>query len=82
MATTRHDIAVWLQRGKDQNATHMIVVCDTFNWEDYPVYVLPGEDPREKETRYDGKDMQKIMEVYSFSLDLDMQLNEHRASHY
>ena len=82
MATTREDISRWLQEGKERGATHMIVVCDTFDWEDYPVYVLPGENVREKAAEYDGKEMQKIMEVYSLSQDLEAQLDEHRAGHY
>ena len=82
MATTREDISRLLQEGKEWGATHMIVVCDTFDWEDYPVYVLPGENVREKAAEYDGKEMQKIMEVYSLSQDLEAQLDEHRAEHY
>ncbi len=60
----------------------MIVVCDTFDHEDYPVYVKPGEDVRKKYAEYDGPNMQRVMEVYALHLDLESQLNEHRAKHF
>lgn len=82
MVTKREDITRWFHEGQEQGATHIIVVCDTFDWEDYPVYVASDEDVREKKAEHDGKDMQKVMEVYSLSLDLQAQLNEHRAFNY
>jgi hypothetical protein len=81
MGTTQADIREWLTRGKDKGATHMIVVCDTFDHEDYPVYVMPGEVARDKHAEYNGKDMQRVMEVYSYGHDLEQQLAEHRAFH-
>ncbi|MBI1957129.1 MAG: hypothetical protein HYS44_01585 [Candidatus Niyogibacteria bacterium] len=77
MATTKEDIAGWFREGQQQGATHMIVACDTFDWEDYPVFVMPGEDVREKAAEHE-----KVMEVYSLSQDMDAQLNEYRAFHY
>ena len=41
------DIIKWLKEGNDGSNSHMIVVCDTFSWEDYPVYVKRGEDVKE-----------------------------------
>jgi hypothetical protein len=77
MATTREEIRGWFLEGKKQGATHMIVACDTFDWEDYPVYVSPQENVQEK-----AAGQEKIMEVYSMSMDMEMQLNEGRAFHY
>ena len=51
MAATRNDIKRWLAEARAQGATHMIVVCDTYDWEDFPVYVRPEEDVREVEKR-------------------------------
>jgi len=62
--------------------THMIVVCDTFSWEDYPVFVTRDQDVREVEAEYDDVNMQRIMEVYSLSMDIEKQLAEKRAFHY
>ena len=52
-----------------------------FPQEDYPVYVMPGEDVREKIDAYNGDDMQEVIEVYSMKLDIEQQLDEHRAFH-
>lgn len=83
------EIQRWLEDGKANGATHMLVVCDTYDFEDYPVYVYPPEkksqynetDVNRAFQRYNQKNMQKVMEVYSFDLSLKSQLNEHRAMH-
>lgn len=54
MGTTREDITGWLHRGQEKGATHMIVVCDTFDWSDYPVFVMPGEAAREIAEKNNG----------------------------
>jgi len=80
--TTRADIERWLKAGKSSRATHMIVVCDTFSYEDYPVYVMPGENVKEKESEYNEKNMQRVMKIYSFSKDLKKQLKKNRNFDY
>ena len=82
MAATKEDLKRWFDSALRQKATHMIVVCDTFDWDDYPVYVLTGEDVREKAKEFDGRNMQKIMEVYSMALPMDDQMAERRAFHW
>lgn len=79
MGTTKEDIEGWIKEGQNKSATHLIVVCDTFDWEDYPVYVMPGEDVRLKYASHNGPNMQKVMEVYNLSKDIKTQLNQHRA---
>ena len=79
MGTTKEDIQGWIKEGQDKGATHLIVVCDTFEYEDYPVYVMPGEDPIIKYNSYNGSNMQKVMEVYNLHKDLNKQLGQHRA---
>ncbi len=79
MSTTQKDIKEWLQRAKKNKATHVIVVCDTFDWEDYPVEVKSTENIHKRIAEYDGKNMQKIMEVYNLNLDIEKQLNEGRS---
>ncbi len=81
MAATENDIRGWLLRGKEEGATHAIIVCDTFSWEDYQVYVQSGEQVREVVAKYNGKNIQKVMEVYNLALDIDAQLREGKAWH-
>lgn len=73
--TTRKDISTWFDRGIKQNAMFMFVICDTFDWEDYPVYAISIEGAKEKYARY-PYDMQKIMEVYDLRRDKMTQINK------
>lgn len=83
MATTQSDIRQWLRAAKAKGATHMLVVCDAFDWCDYPVNVMPGEDPATKAKEYAiGKNAQKVVECYALHLDIEAQLAERRAHHY
>ena len=82
MATEKSDIQRWLERGKEEGATHLIVVCDSFDYEDYPVFVNSQENVHEKESEYNGKSMQRVMEVYNLSMDWDTQLNQFRSFNY
>ncbi len=71
------ELKTWLAEGKKLGATHMIVAFfpDDGNW-DKPIYVMPGEDAKEKAKAYN------VLEVYNFSLDIKTQLREARAIHY
>lgn len=82
MAASKEDIRGWLRAGKAEGATHVVVVCDGFDYDDYPVYVFPGEDVRERAEAYKKKEMQRVMEVYALHLDIEDQLSEYRAFHY
>lgn len=82
MATTKQDIAGWFDEGVHKGATHMIVVCDEFDYEDSPTYVMPGEDARKRADEEGKKPMQRVMEVYALHLDKWTQLGEPRAFHY
>lgn len=75
--TTREEIRTWLLEGKALGATHTIIACDTFDYSDFPVHIMPGEDVRKKESELD-----KVMEVYSHAVDHEAQLNETRSWHY
>lgn len=78
MATSVEDIRSWIKEAKEEGATHMIVVCDTFDYEDYDVPVGPDEDVREVFGQYDGINMQRVMEVYNLNKDIEEQLKLHR----
>jgi len=79
MAATYETIRNWCLSGKEEGATHVIVVCDTFSYEDYPVFVKPEENIQEKVTEYRSKSMQRVMEVYNLALDINTQLNKGRV---
>ena len=75
--TTRDDISAWFDRGVKQGATHLVVICDTFDWDDYPSYVKPGENVQDLLNK--PGNMQRVMEVYNLSKPKEEQLNERRS---
>ncbi len=80
--TERAEILGWLLDAKERGATHLIIATDTFDYEDYPVPVMPGEDVREKYEEQRNHDMTQVQEVYALHLDLETQLAERRAFHF
>lgn len=76
------DLRASFESGKRQNAQYMIIVCDSLDWEDYPVFVYEGEDVNEKIKYIRQSPMQRIMEIYDLSTDRDSQLNEYRSFNY
>jgi hypothetical protein len=81
MTTSKNTIRNWLARGKEKGASHVVVMCDTWDWTDYPAFAMPGQDPQEEAKKADGG-MAKIMECYDLGMDIDAQMNEHRAQHW
>ncbi len=75
MSISVDTIREWLTAGEKVGATHMIIVCDTFDHEDYPVYVGKDDNVRTEAAKYDGKNMQRITEVYNFSIAIEKQLD-------
>ena len=80
--TNQSEIARWFKEGKKSGATHLIVACDSFDHEDYPVYVKPNEDVRIKESNIRRSSMQLVMEVYNLSMDMDTQLRQKKSFNY
>ena len=79
---TKAEIERWFEEGLEQGASYMIVVVDTFNWEDYPAFVKPTENIHDRIQYYLRSPMQKIMEVYDLTQDKQMQLNESRTMRF
>lgn len=77
MAATKGLIRNWLQRVTEEDS-HMLIVCDTFDYEDYPVFVKKNEDVNNKIKHY-SENMQRVVEVYKLSMDLNSQLEVYRA---
>ena len=82
MAATQLDIERWFDEGIEYNYTHMIIVCDTFDWSDWPLYVSSHEDAKTVADENDMVNMQRIMEVYNLSMDKDAQIRQRRACNY
>lgn len=80
MGTTQDEISAWFDAGVTKGATHMIVVCDTFDYTDYPVYVSKGESAQEKFNQNNGRpNMTKAMECYALWKPKQSQLTQRRT---
>lgn len=80
--TTKDEIRAWLLEGKAQGATHTLIVCDTFDYSDYPKHIRVGTPEEAERAAEDLGPMTRLMEVYSHALDLEEQLLERRARHF
>lgn len=74
MSATKQDIRDWLIQARAKGATHLIVALDTFDYDNYPVYVFSHEDIEECVEIIKSKSMQSVDEVYNLSLDIEAQL--------
>ena len=75
-AQVRQELEEWLKLGRAKKASHMLVVADLFRYENYPIYVLPGQNVFlvADEYRTDPTIMRKLMGIFSYALPLDEQL--------
>jgi hypothetical protein len=82
--TTKNEISAWFDEGLNNpdKPTHMIIVCDTYDHEDYPVYVLPTENVHQVYKNKDGNNMQRVTEVYKLTEDKEKQINQSRCFNF
>ena len=48
MKANQNDIPDWISEGQRINATHLIVVYNASSGQDFPVYVMSGENFQQK----------------------------------
>lgn len=62
-ATTREEREQWIKSGIESGATHLVVFCDSFSYEDFPVAVMPGQDVAQVQRKHLETPMTRVMEV-------------------
>ena len=77
MAVTREEISSWFDRGVIDNQKYMIIVCDTFDHDDYPCFFETLESAKTK-AKNPGE-MQRVMEIYDLTADKQKQIKMHRC---
>lgn len=82
MTATVEELSQWFDHGIEHNATHMIVVWNSFSGEDSPIYVERHENVHKKMDELKAQPMQRVIEVYALHLNKASQLAEYRAFHY
>jgi hypothetical protein len=75
LKATRPIILRWLQIGKKEGATHMLLVEDVLADEMVPVYVTASENLNNKVSRFDDAHAMRLKAIFNLRLDLDRQLN-------
>lgn len=75
--TTKQEISDWFDRGRAQGAKHMLVVCDTFDYDDYPVYTHSDDECLKRYTS--PGHMQRVMEVYDLAAPKAEQMDAKRV---
>lgn len=78
MAITKEEISNYFDQGVKNKYDYLFIVCDTFDYEDFPVYVKKDDYQKEFD-RIRNAEMTSITEVYDLSKDKQKQLNEYRA---
>ncbi len=95
MTATAKDIREWIERGQELGATHIIIAVDTWDHDNYPIYVnhvkgASGEmqaggmthgDVKKIYDGHSGSNMQQVDEVYSLTgkRSIESQLKKRRA---
>ena len=69
MTATREDVSRWIETAKNEGARYIISVCDTFDYDDYPVYCDSLIKLKEELPRYDGENMQRVNEIIEIDHD-------------
>lgn len=79
MGTTRETLSRWFDSGVENGDAGMIILCDTFEYSDYPVYVRDRQDFDEKLKEQEAKSMTRVMETYDLVADKDKQMALYRC---
>jgi hypothetical protein len=80
MAAPKEQIGRWFNEGQAAKKDFLIVACDTFDNEDYPVFAMAKDFSKEFKS-LKGKESTEIMEVYDLHLLKGFQFREPRAWH-
>lgn len=79
MTTTMNDIKEWINRYDSSEYSHVLIVSDTFEHEEYPVPVKIGENVKTIISEYSGKEMQRVMEVYNLNMNITKQVTSSKV---
>ena len=69
MAANRQDVNGWIQRAINNKCQYIISVCDTYDWDDYPVFCENKGQVLKESIQYNGVNMQRINEIIRINDD-------------
>ncbi|NMC57926.1 MAG: hypothetical protein GYA51_00815 [Candidatus Methanofastidiosa archaeon] len=69
MAASREDVDSWIELAKSTKHKYIISVCDTFEWDDYPVFCKNKKELQKQFPKYNGENMQRVNEIIRINPD-------------
>ena len=69
MTATREEVDGWISTARKNGDEYIISVCDTFDWEDYPIFCEDAEMVNQRIPDVDVKNMQRINEIIKVPKD-------------
>ena len=69
MAASRRDVDRWIDSAKERGCKYIISVCDTWDYDDYPVFCEDLNKLILKIDNYNGVNMQTINEIIRINDD-------------
>ena len=64
----------WFQTGREQGATHLLVILDTVDYEYFPIYVFHGQDIESEKQAYNRMSRIQIHATFDLSQDIEDKL--------
>ncbi len=78
----KEEIRELLYYGRDKGYTHMIIICDRWDYTYTTAYVSEEEDVEEViQEKLSWGNLYSVTEIYNYGMDLEFQLGEYRANH-
>lgn len=63
MVTTQAEVNSWIEEGKSLNMKYIVVVCDCFDYSDFPIYCKNADRKDAVVKEYNNLDLHRVMEV-------------------
>jgi hypothetical protein len=74
MAATKQDVDNWIKRAKSEGYKYIISVCDTWDYDDYPVFCKDELEMEKEKIKHNNVNMQRINEIIKIDNDIDLGL--------
>lgn len=63
MTASKEDVNGWINAAKESNKRYIISVCDTFEWDDYPIFCDDRDNLVKRIPEFHNTNLQKINEI-------------------
>lgn len=64
MSEMSNNMKRWVAEAKEKGAVYVLDVCDSFDYDHYPIYIMSEDKLQETVNEYNGKDMQSVYGTY------------------